>query len=203
MANASLKEQQRQLRREIILKTALALFIDNGYSDTSMDDIAANAGISKATLYQDFSSKDELTIHAVILDIHESEKVLLAVTEDLPAIDKLEQVLRIAIERRIGVLDTRILMLPKSITTDPRFREPFQRMSLYVSSLIDEAKRAGDISQEIPTPLITQMINSIFQLDYESLFKSGNYTASHLSDMITAILFHGIAPLNARESHIE
>lgn len=47
-------------KREAILDAAKASFVDNGYAATSMDMVAAKAGVSKATIYAHFQSKDEL-----------------------------------------------------------------------------------------------------------------------------------------------
>ncbi len=47
-------------RRQAIVKVAKAEFIRQGFSDTSMSGIAQKVGGSKATLYNYFSSKEEL-----------------------------------------------------------------------------------------------------------------------------------------------
>jgi len=46
--------------KEVILKKSLELFTNNGFKSVTMDDIAAELGISKKTIYQHFSSKNEL-----------------------------------------------------------------------------------------------------------------------------------------------
>ena len=46
--------------KEKILKTALELFSQKGYSNVSMDDIKDAAGVAKGTLYYHFKSKDDL-----------------------------------------------------------------------------------------------------------------------------------------------
>ena len=47
-------------KRQQILAAATALFIDEGYAGVSMDDIARHAGVSKQTVYNHFSSKENL-----------------------------------------------------------------------------------------------------------------------------------------------
>jgi AcrR family transcriptional regulator len=47
-------------RRGTILESALAVFSARGYHNASIDDIAREAGISKALIYEHFSSKLEL-----------------------------------------------------------------------------------------------------------------------------------------------
>src|SRR5260221_11396928 len=71
--------------REKILQVALEQFYRSGYQATSVDDIIAQAGVSKSNFYYHFKSKEELG--ATVLDIRGSEfGMLLAKTlcnEDL------------------------------------------------------------------------------------------------------------------------
>ncbi|MFQ6548773.1 TetR/AcrR family transcriptional regulator [Aestuariibius sp. 2305UL40-4] len=60
-ADKSLKSQ------EISLK-ALPLFLEKGYAGTSMSAIARVAGITKATLYHHFASKEDLFVAATVAD---------------------------------------------------------------------------------------------------------------------------------------
>jgi TetR/AcrR family transcriptional repressor of mexJK operon len=47
-------------KRTAILDSAQSCFCEHGYSATSMDSVAAKAGVSKATIYSHFPSKDDL-----------------------------------------------------------------------------------------------------------------------------------------------
>ena len=51
--------RQRVAKRQAVLDAATALFMAQGYGAVSMDAIARAAGVSKATLYAYFSSKDQ------------------------------------------------------------------------------------------------------------------------------------------------
>src|SRR5436305_1165081 len=48
-----------------ILDSARVLFLDQGFDATSMDAIAREAGVSKATLYVHFDDKDDLLLALV------------------------------------------------------------------------------------------------------------------------------------------
>jgi TetR/AcrR family transcriptional regulator of autoinduction and epiphytic fitness len=56
--NAPLKLTDR--KRQAIVDAAIAEFRSTGFESTSMDRIAATAGVSKRTVYNHFPSKDEL-----------------------------------------------------------------------------------------------------------------------------------------------
>jgi TetR/AcrR family transcriptional repressor of mexJK operon len=58
---ADLAGEPRSVRkRRAILDAATTLFLRNGYAGTSMDEIAALAGVSKQTVYKHFADKDSL-----------------------------------------------------------------------------------------------------------------------------------------------
>lgn len=56
----------RSQRREQIVSAATRAFAKNGFAATNLDDIAAEAGISRAILYRHFDSKTDL--YQVVLD---------------------------------------------------------------------------------------------------------------------------------------
>jgi AcrR family transcriptional regulator len=58
-------------RRAAILDSALAVFADRGYHASSIDDIAREGGVSKALIYEHFSSKQQL--YAELLEQHAGE----------------------------------------------------------------------------------------------------------------------------------
>ena len=57
-------------RREEITRVALRLFGEQGFEDTTMDDIAREIGFSKAALYQYCSSKEDLFFQVLQLYTH-------------------------------------------------------------------------------------------------------------------------------------
>ena len=57
---SSLREAQKQLTRDMIVERALALFTEKGYIATTIDDIAAAAGTTRATFYAYYPSRVDL-----------------------------------------------------------------------------------------------------------------------------------------------
>lgn len=53
-------ERRKDARPQELLAAALDLFVERGYAATRLDDVAAQAGVSKGTLYLYFANKEEL-----------------------------------------------------------------------------------------------------------------------------------------------
>lgn len=57
---SSLRERKKLATRDRLLEAAQALFVEVGYDATTMDDIAARAEVSRATVFNYFPRKEEL-----------------------------------------------------------------------------------------------------------------------------------------------
>ncbi|MHC6227015.1 TetR/AcrR family transcriptional regulator [Pseudomonas sp. X10] len=77
-------------KRDAILEAAKALFLSLGYANTSMDAVAAAAGVSKLTVYSHFTDKQTLFSSAVMATCQtQLPELIFELHEDVP----LEQVL--------------------------------------------------------------------------------------------------------------
>ena len=57
-----LRERKRQLTLDLITKTGLKLFSENGYEETTLDAIAAASGISRRTFFYYLKSKEDVLL---------------------------------------------------------------------------------------------------------------------------------------------
>lgn len=72
----NLKQTERETRKGIILGAAIKLFNEKVMHKVGMRDIAAEAGISAATIYRYFDSRDDIIVEALVQDINAIEKRL-------------------------------------------------------------------------------------------------------------------------------
>src|SRR5438309_9020158 len=87
-------------KREAILRSAIKVFAGNGYFNSKVADIAAEAGIADGTVYLYFKSKDEI-LHSIFDRamagfIAEGKRELASITE--PAA-KLRRIAELHLER--------------------------------------------------------------------------------------------------------
>jgi AcrR family transcriptional regulator len=97
-----LRELKATRTRKQIIDVALGLFIDQGYEETTMEQIAERAEIGSTTLYRYFASKDLL-----ILDPFARSMDLGASLRERPASEPLNVALGAAIREALESIDIR------------------------------------------------------------------------------------------------
>jgi AcrR family transcriptional regulator len=87
---------EQALRRQHIFAAAVHLFIEKGFLETSLREIAAAAGMGKSTLYDYFKTKDD-----ILVSYFEDEMLQMTATaaeisqKGLPAGEKLRQIMQV------------------------------------------------------------------------------------------------------------
>ena len=112
-------ERRSARKRRAILQAATTVFLRNGYLGTSMDEIAALAGVSKQTVYKHFTDKERLFSQIVTATVNEladpdhDEVLNLRDTGDL------ERDLRDFARRQLGaVMQPRLLQLRRLVIAE-------------------------------------------------------------------------------------
>lgn len=83
-----LRERKRELTLDLITRTGLRLFQENGYEATTLDAIAAAAGISRRTFFYYLKSKEELLLAPESGDFpHALRPAFMAQSPALPPLD--------------------------------------------------------------------------------------------------------------------
>lgn len=81
------KTPKAKTNREAIVRAALAAFVETGFHQTGIRDIAKRAGVSLGNLYNHFSGKDALIAEIARIEAGEIEKMLAALPVPDTAMD--------------------------------------------------------------------------------------------------------------------
>jgi len=160
-------------RKSRVLDIATALFVEQGFAETSLVEIAKHAGVATRTIYQHFGNKED--IFKVVLDqrLSESGNELPAINEDQPL---------------FGVLmDTAHYVCALAFAGNAI---PFQRL------MIAESQRFPELMKEIFDFLFERLHNRVINI-FERLAEEGeipdddhNITTKYFIDLLL-----GTAPL--------
>lgn len=146
-------------RRQRILRTALQLFAEKGYEDTSLQDIIDRAGVSKGGFYHHFHSKAGLveTIADSFLDTVLKAATNLVGRPDLSALEKLNEHIRVTNSRKsqyAGEIASILLEIygnHKNLLLEDRiFRLGQERLRPLIESVIEQGVAEGSFSAPYP-----------------------------------------------------
>lgn len=124
-------------QRELILAKAAELFAQRGYAGTSMNEVAAACGLSKASLYHYFRDK-----YALLLEIAEGHVAHLAAsigevmhqTGQVAPVQRLQRLIERIVHEYAGAQNAH-----RVLTEDVRFLEPVDR-----ERVLDQQRRLVD-----------------------------------------------------------
>lgn len=197
----SLRERQRQERERLILCAASDLFVERGYHDTSIDDIAARVGIAKGTVYLHFASKEDLAVALVEQGARTFAQRLDAIlASDGTPRAKLETIF----ERTYSAMGEGISQAFSAIFRNPEvivrmrerhddmsavWREPMRRLS----EVLDEGKAAGEFDPEMPTPVMLNLFMGLLAPHRWERPMEGATPPAEIARHISRFFFKGIA----------
>src|SRR5665213_2745727 len=94
IARVSFKEKMLQAREEAIVKAVSRLLAEKGFEAMTVDEVAAEVGIAKASLYKHFPSKEDLAASAMVRVMRRVQDFLLSLPMDDAPLDKLRAAVR-------------------------------------------------------------------------------------------------------------
>lgn len=158
MARGSFREQVLRVREQAIVAAALRLLAAKGFDLMTVDDVAAEVGIAKASVYKHFASKEALAAAAMAHVLELAGGVAEAQPAEAAALDKLRSVLRWALERQ---LDGQMPALPPpasplraELRASPRFRAALAPLNERLSAWVQRAQADGSLDATLPADAV-------------------------------------------------
>ncbi|MEV7601560.1 TetR/AcrR family transcriptional regulator [Kitasatospora sp. NPDC089797] len=88
---SGLRERKKERTRQAISEAAVALFLERGFDQVSVADVAAAAEVSKPTLFSYFASKEDLVVHRFADHQEQSADVVRGRTGGEPVLEALRR----------------------------------------------------------------------------------------------------------------
>lgn len=148
-------------RKQEIAQKAIQVFVEKGFTNTNLSDIASLCGMGRTTLYQYFDNKDTLFNFALDSAIErlESQFQIIATEEDIPYIERIRKI----INQLIGEFENNQIVIALAeyyLTNRNEDKEQFDilRKKAYFlrviyRDLFSKAIKAQEINRDDPSAL--------------------------------------------------
>ncbi|MEM8682260.1 MAG: TetR/AcrR family transcriptional regulator [Pseudomonadota bacterium] len=155
-------------RRQKILEAAITCFLENGYHQTGVRDIAKRAGVSLGNLYNHFPGKHDVLVEIAALERAELAPILKILRGPATAPDVLDKFLN-AYTKYLSSLETVILTIEISSEAirKPDIGELFldnrNDLSETLASVIERGMDDGDFRQNLDTTEVAHLILELLE----------------------------------------
>jgi TetR/AcrR family transcriptional regulator, regulator of autoinduction and epiphytic fitness len=197
-AKPSFKQQMLLAREEAIIEVVNSMLADKGFDAMTVDEVAAQVGVAKASLYKHFPSKEDLAAAAMARMMDRARQFLGSIAPGLSAIDKLKAVVRWMLQLKLNGqmpnLPSQNSSLRATLTAHRSYVDGLMEISDQLGGWIEEAQKQGHISQQLP-PIVVLYTLYARACDpvLEFLKSSGQYEPQQMLDMVTSTCFDGLA----------
>jgi AcrR family transcriptional regulator len=199
MTKLTLQEKVFQVREEAIVAAVNRLLAEKGFDLMTVDAVAAEVGIGKASLYKHFASKEDLASAAMafVLEGALAHAAELAADASLGDIDRLRSLARWAVQRQISgempALPAQNPSLREAMVRNDVYMERLVRLSDQLGRWIDSARRAGALDATLPPEVA---LYSIFAKGCDPvvaiLKATGTYSDAQIVDWAVQTCFTGL-----------
>jgi AcrR family transcriptional regulator len=183
-------------KRVAILRTSAQLFATRGYEATSLDAIAEQLGMHKATLYHYIKSKDEVLHQCLIKSFEDLDQVLEKMQDrTVPVLDRLRY-FAVSLSHAQNNDYGRCLILvgsrPLEHTASTGIRQFQKRLDTTVRDLVTEGIASGDLKPCNPG-LVSAMLFGTLNWVPQWFKENGKLSIDDVVDSFMNMLIHGIA----------
>jgi AcrR family transcriptional regulator len=185
-------------REQEIIDAAADIFHRQGYSDTSVQNVADAVGILKGSLYYYIDSKDDL-LYRVLLEVHDAAHTIL---EEVAAMDELSPLEKLdAYVRRHVEYNTRNLTKIAVYYHDYKLLAPERRAEIrrqrkmyedFVQGLVSEAQRRGEVANDLDPAVLSNCLFGALNSVYTWYRPGGKVTTTQLADTLARFVLAGI-----------
>ena len=153
-ARPSFKAQMLQAREAAIVQSATRLLAEKGFDMMTVDEVAAEVGIAKASLYKHFSSKEDLAAAAMVQVLGQARGFLAGLPADAPALEQLKAVVRWMMELQLAgqmpSLPSQNSILRAALMQNKAYLDGLMEASEQIGSWIEQAQAEGALDPRLP-----------------------------------------------------
>jgi TetR/AcrR family transcriptional regulator of autoinduction and epiphytic fitness len=196
----SFKVQMLAARETAIIQSVNRLLAEKGFDAMTVDEVAAEVGIAKASLYKHFTSKEELACAAMVTAMRRAQEVIQSTDPQLAPLDKIKAVTRwtmtLKLQGLMPSLPSQNSTLRATLMASKDYMDGLMEVSDALGGWIEEAQAQGQINKALPAVAVLYTLFARACDPVLEFLKMGEqHTDEQILDLVMSTCFDG---LNAR-----
>ena len=196
-AKVSFKAQMLAAREDAIVQAVNRLLAEKGFDLMTVDEVAADVGIAKASLYKHFPSKEDLAAAAMVRVVALAQAFLTSLPVDAQPLQQLKSLVRWMLELQLAgempSLPHQNSSLRTTLMNNKAYLDGLMRISDQIGDWIERAQKDGSLSVSIPPLLVLYTLYSrACDPVVEFLRASGLHTDDEIVELVIGTCFDGL-----------
>jgi len=185
-------------RETAIIQSVNRFLAEKGFDAMTVDEVAAEVGIAKASLYKHFTSKEELACAAMVAAMRKAQDFIQAVPAEQSPIDKLKSVTRwtmtLKLQGLMPSLPSQNSSLRATLMASKDYMDGLMEVSDALGGWIEQAQAQGQINTTLPPVAVLYTLFARACDPVLEFLKMGEqHTDEQILDLVMSTCFDGLS----------
>jgi TetR/AcrR family transcriptional regulator, regulator of autoinduction and epiphytic fitness len=197
-ARVPFKVQMLQAREEAIVQAANRLLAEKGFDLMTVDQVAADVGIAKASLYKHFSSKEDLAAAAMVRVLGHARTFLAGLAAGARPLDQLKAMVRWMTQMQLAgempSLPSQNSSLRAALMANKAYLDGLTVISGQIGGWIEQAQQDGSLNPAWPPLLVLYTLYArACDPVLEFLKAGGQHSDAEIVELVLGTCFDGLS----------
>jgi TetR/AcrR family transcriptional regulator, regulator of autoinduction and epiphytic fitness len=197
----SFKEQMLQAREDAIIQSVNRLLADKGFEGMTVDEVAADVGIAKASLYRHFPSKEDLAAAAMVFVMKRAQTFLSTLPASAQPLHNLRAAVRWMMSLKLAgempSLPSQNSSLRATLIANKDYMDGLVQASDILGRWIDAAQAQGALNGKLPPVAILYTLYARACDPVLEFLKMGDqHSDEEIIELVLSTCFDGLIARN-------
>lgn len=200
MTKLSFRQKVHLAREEAIVSSVKRLLAEKGFDLMTVDEVAAEVGIAKASLYKHFASKEALAAAAMVqmMGLALQQVQAQAAVPGASAMDRLKAITRWTLQTQLAgempTLPAENSTLRNALIADKAYMDGLMQLSDELGAWIVQAQADGALNPALPPEAVLYTVFARACDPVLGFLKAGGrYDDAQIVDFVMSTCFDGLA----------
>lgn len=184
-------------REDAIVKAVNRLLAEKGFDAMTVDEVAAEVGIAKASLYRHFPSKEDLAAEAMVRTLERAQVFLDGLDAGLPPLQRLQATVRwmleVQLQGQMPSLPSANSNLRATLMSHRAYMDRLMAVSDKLGGWIEAAQDDGSLDAELPPIVVLYTLYARACDPVPGFLRStGEYSDEQIIGLLLRTCFQGL-----------